>query len=42
MEPEELATLGDHPALDFVNSTATPQRQMVELIPGGDGYVRWL
>ena len=42
MERELLIGLGDHPALDFLNSTAVPSRETVELIPHGAGYLRWL
>src|SRR5262249_20761184 len=28
--------------LDFLNSTAVPSRETVELIPDGTGYLRWL
>jgi hypothetical protein len=34
--------LGDHPALDFLNSVATPGRQPVELLTGGLAYLAWL
>jgi predicted RNA-binding Zn ribbon-like protein len=34
--------LGDHPALDFPNSTATPVRERIELTGDGQGYLRWL
>jgi predicted RNA-binding Zn ribbon-like protein len=42
MDAESLVGLGDHPALDFVNSTATPARETIELIGDGQGYLRWL
>ena len=42
MEPEALVGLGDHPALDYLNSTATPSRETVELLSGGAQYVHWL
>lgn len=42
MDPESLVGLGDHPALDFLNSTATPSRDTIELISDGTGYLRWL
>jgi predicted RNA-binding Zn ribbon-like protein len=42
MKPESLVGLGDHPALDFVNSTATPSRDTIELIADGPRYLRWL
>jgi len=34
--------LGDHPALDFLNSIATPVRDPVELLTGGPAYLAWL
>jgi predicted RNA-binding Zn ribbon-like protein len=34
--------LGDHPALDFLNSIATPGRDPVELLTGGPAYLAWL
>ncbi|HEY2519120.1 MAG TPA: ABATE domain-containing protein [Streptosporangiaceae bacterium] len=34
--------LGDHPALDFLNSIATPVREPVELLTGGPAYLAWL
>jgi predicted RNA-binding Zn ribbon-like protein len=42
VDPESLVGLGDHPALDFVNSTATPSRDTIELIADGPRYLRWL
>jgi predicted RNA-binding Zn ribbon-like protein len=42
VDPESLIGLGDHPALDFLNSTATPSRDTIELIADGPGYLRWL
>jgi predicted RNA-binding Zn ribbon-like protein len=42
VDPESLVGLGDHPALDFLNSTATPSRVTIELIGDGAGYLRWL
>ena len=42
MNPESLVGLGDHPALDFVNSTAVPANDTIELIGDGQGYLRWL
>jgi hypothetical protein len=40
MGHDELVTAGDHPVLDFLNSTATPAG--AELICDGSAYVRWL
>ncbi len=37
MDAESLVGLGDHPALDFLNSTAMPGHETIELI--GDGRV---
>jgi predicted RNA-binding Zn ribbon-like protein len=34
--------LGDHPALDFLNSIATPVRDPVEMLTGGPAYLAWL
>jgi predicted RNA-binding Zn ribbon-like protein len=34
-----LVGLGDHPALDFLNSTA---QGTVELLTGGEAYLRWM
>jgi predicted RNA-binding Zn ribbon-like protein len=34
--------LGDHPALDFLNSIATPVRDPVELLTGGAAFLDWL
>ena len=43
MEPAELVRLGDHPALAFLNSTATPAPgTQVELIGDGRSYLGWL
>ena len=42
MDAESLVGLGDHPALDFINSTATQVGERIELIGDGQGYLRWL
>lgn len=42
MRAEDLIGLGDHPALDLLNSTGTPQRETLELLETGEGYLRWL
>ena len=42
MDGEGLVGLADHPALDFLNSSATPGREPIELIAGGRAYLRWL
>jgi predicted RNA-binding Zn ribbon-like protein len=42
VDPESLVGLGDHPVLDFLNSTAAPSRETIELIADGPGYLRWL
>jgi predicted RNA-binding Zn ribbon-like protein len=42
VNPESLVGLGGHPALDFVNSTASPAQDTIELIGDGQGYLRWL
>ena len=42
MDAESLVGLGDHPTLDFLNSTATSVHERIELIGDGQGYLRWL
>ncbi len=42
MDATDLIGLGDHPALEFLNSTATPGRERVELIGDGPSYLAWL
>jgi predicted RNA-binding Zn ribbon-like protein len=43
VEVTDLIGLGDHPALNFLNSTATPAPgTTVELIGDGRSYLRWL
>jgi predicted RNA-binding Zn ribbon-like protein len=42
MDPTDLIGLGDHLALEFLNSTATPGRERVELIGDGPSYLTWL
>ena len=34
--------VGDHAALDFLNTIAAPRGELVESIPDGASYVRWL
>jgi predicted RNA-binding Zn ribbon-like protein len=34
--------LGGHPALDFLNSIATPVRDPVDMLTGGPAYLAWL
>lgn len=34
--------IGDHPALDFLNSIAAPQGEVVEFIADGFAYLTWL
>lgn len=41
-EPVDLIGLGDHPALDFVNSTAGVGPMRVDLLGGGVSYLAWL
>ena len=41
-QPELIVGLADHPALEFVNSTAVPCRDTIELLSDGASYVRWL
>ena len=42
MDGVETVGLGDHPALDFLNSIATPVRDPVELLTSGPAYLDWL
>lgn len=42
MEITELIGLADHPALGFLNSTATPLRDTIELLGDGQAYLIWL
>ncbi|HEX4254907.1 MAG TPA: ABATE domain-containing protein [Streptosporangiaceae bacterium] len=42
MDGVDTVGLGDHPALDFLNSIATPVRDPVELLTGGPAYLAWL
>lgn len=42
MEITELIGLADHPALGFLNSTATPLRDTIELLGDGQAYLLWL
>jgi predicted RNA-binding Zn ribbon-like protein len=42
VEPTDLIGLGDHPALDFVNSTTTQGAIHVELLGDGSSYLTWL
>ncbi|HEY2240050.1 MAG TPA: ABATE domain-containing protein, partial [Streptosporangiaceae bacterium] len=42
MDGVDTIGLGDHPALDFLNSIATPVRDPVELLTGGPAYLAWL
>ncbi|HXP58732.1 MAG TPA: CGNR zinc finger domain-containing protein [Streptosporangiaceae bacterium] len=42
MELADVIGLGDHPALDFLNSIATPAQEIVELIGDGRSYLSWL
>lgn len=42
MDSTELIGLGDDPALDFVNSIATPQQEPVEFLTDGQAYLDWL
>ena len=34
--------VGDHAALDFLNTIATPRGEVVEFIPDGESYLAWL
>ena len=42
MDGVDTVGLGDHPALDFLNTIATPVRDPVELLTGGAAYLGWL
>lgn len=42
MDGHVLIAVGDHPALDLLNSTARPGTETVELLGGGDAYLTWL
>lgn len=42
MESSDLFALADHPALGFLNSTATPLRDTIELLGDGHAYLLWL
>jgi predicted RNA-binding Zn ribbon-like protein len=42
VELAELISLGDHPALSFLNSTAMPPPDTIELIGEGGAYLSWL
>lgn len=34
--------LGSHPAMDFLNTTLSPQGTLIELIGDGESFVKWL
>ncbi len=42
MEATDLVGVGDHGALDFINSTAEQGGQRFELLGDGRSYLRWL
>lgn len=42
MEITDLIGLADDPALNFLNSTATPLRDTIELLGDGRSYLSWL
>lgn len=42
MDATDLVGVGDHAALDFLNSTAEQHGQRYELLGDGPSYVRWL
>lgn len=42
MDATELVGVGDHAALDFINSTAEQHGQVFELLGDGRSYVRWM
>lgn len=40
--PEQPLRVGDHPALDFLNSVFTPQDEPVDLLRDGASLLKWL
>ena len=40
--PNKAFFVGDHPALDFLNTIAAPRGEIIEFIPDGGAYVAWL
>jgi len=38
----EALFLGSHPAMDFLNTTFTPEGALVEVIGDGESFLRWL
>ena len=42
MDPDQPILVGDHPALDFLNSIAAPRGTPVDSIADGGRYVAWL
>jgi predicted RNA-binding Zn ribbon-like protein len=38
----DLASVGGHPALDFLNSFAKLLHETIELLSGGESYIAWL
>jgi predicted RNA-binding Zn ribbon-like protein len=42
MDASDLIGVGDHAALDFVNSTAQQHGQVFELLHDGPSYLRWM
>jgi predicted RNA-binding Zn ribbon-like protein len=42
VEPTDLIGLGDHPAMDFVNSTMVQGAVEIDLLSDGASYLRWL
>ena len=40
--PDTAFFLGDHAALDFLNTIAAPRGEVIEFIPDGAAYLAWL
>ena len=40
--PDKVFFVGDHAALDFLNTVAAPRGEVIESIADGEAYVNWL
>lgn len=40
--PDKAFFIGDHAALDFLNTIAAPRGEVIEFIPDGEAYLTWL
>lgn len=40
--PGQAILVGDHAALDFLNTIAAPRGEVIESIPNGEAYLTWL